>query len=146
MALRIEDYAIIGDTTTAALVGRDGSIDWFCAPRFDSSASFAALVGTKADGYWRIAPRESPRPGTGAPMLSSSRQYIHDTLVLETEFTTSTGSVRVTDCMPIGSSTPQIMRMVEGLTGRVEMRMDLVIEVTDHVRARGRAITHRGRT
>jgi GH15 family glucan-1,4-alpha-glucosidase len=127
MALRIEDYAIIGDTATAALVGRDGSIDWFCAPRFDSPASFAALVGTEADGYWRIAPKESPQPGTGAPMLSSSRQYIHDTLVLETEFTTSTGTVRVTDCMPIHTPAPQIMRMVEGLTGRVEMRMDLVV-------------------
>jgi GH15 family glucan-1,4-alpha-glucosidase len=127
VALPIEDYAVIGDTHTAAIVGRDGSIDWLCLPRFDSAACFAALVGDESNGFWRIAPRESPPPGTGAPLLATKRQYRGDTLVLETEFTVASGTVRVIDCMPISGGNPEIVRVVEGVSGRVEMRMDLRI-------------------
>ena len=117
--MRIEDYALIGDTQTAALVGRDGSIDWCCLPRFDSSACFAALLGTRDNGRWRIAPSDG---GAG-----TDRRYVPDTLVVETTFTTATGSVRLTDCMPIRGEAPDLVRVVEGLTGRVAMAMDLVI-------------------
>jgi GH15 family glucan-1,4-alpha-glucosidase len=127
MALRIEDYALIGDTSSAALVGRDGSIDWWCPARFDAPACFASLVGTVENGCWRIAPKASPRPGTGEPILSSSRHYVHDTLVLETEFASPEGTIRVTDCMPMHAATSQIVRVVEGISGRVEMRMDLTV-------------------
>jgi GH15 family glucan-1,4-alpha-glucosidase len=127
VALRIEDYAVIGDTHTAAIVGRDGSIDWLCLPRFDSSACFAALVGNERNGFWRIAPRESPDPGTGPPLLSTKRRYRGDTLVLETEFTVASGTVRVIDCMPIHVGHAEVVRLVEGVSGRVEMRMDLSI-------------------
>jgi GH15 family glucan-1,4-alpha-glucosidase len=127
VALPIEEYALIGDTHTAAIVGRDGSIDWLCLPRFDSAACFAALVGSKENGYWRIAPRESPKPGEGPPLLATKRQYRGDTLVLETEFTVASGTVRITDCMPIGTALPQVVRVVEGVSGRVEMHMDLCI-------------------
>jgi GH15 family glucan-1,4-alpha-glucosidase len=127
MALKIEDYALIGDTHTAAIVGRDGSIDWLCVPRFDSPACFASLVGEEKNGYWRIAPKASPHRGEGTPMLSSRRKYRDDTLVLETEFDLPEGAVRVTDCMPIRASSPEIVRLVECLTGRVDMRMDLAI-------------------
>lgn len=98
MASRIEDYALIGDCETAALVGRDGSIDWFCAPRFDSGACFAALLGTPEHGRWLIAPSE--------PVVAVTRAYRGDTLVLDTTFETATGSVMVTDCMPIRSAHP----------------------------------------
>ena len=84
MALRIEDYALIGDCRTAALVGRDGSIDWLCWPRFDSAACFAALLGGSDNGRWLIAPKDSP--------LGTSRHYRPGTLILETEFQTETGS------------------------------------------------------
>jgi GH15 family glucan-1,4-alpha-glucosidase len=127
VALAIEDYAVIGDTHTAAIVGRDGSIDWLCLPRFDSPACFAALVGDERNGYWRIAPRESPLPGEGPPLLSTRRGYRGDTLVLETEFTVASGTVRIVDCMPVGAGHPEIVRVVEGVSGRVEMRMDLCI-------------------
>src|SRR3954463_6599325 len=93
MAQRIEDYALIGDTQTAALVGRDGSIDWFCVPRFDSGAVFAALLGDRNNGRWLIAP--------AGGMQRVERRYIDDTLVLETTFFTDDGVVRVKDCMPI---------------------------------------------
>ncbi|HVB06098.1 MAG TPA: glycoside hydrolase family 15 protein [Acidimicrobiales bacterium] len=127
MALRLEDYAIIGDTQTAAVVGRDGSIDWLCLPRFDSEACFAALVGDEKNGFWRICPAASGAPGEGAPLLSSSRHYRADTLVLETEWELPEGRVRVTDCMPVRVQNPQVVRIVEGLSGAVEMRMDLVV-------------------
>jgi GH15 family glucan-1,4-alpha-glucosidase len=127
MPLRIEDYAIIGDTHTAALVGRDGSIDWLCVPRFDSDACFARLLGDAANGYFRIAPAISPAPGADAPLLASARRYRGETLVLETEFTTDTGSVRITDCMPIREHAPEVVRVVEGLKGSVKMEMRLRI-------------------
>lgn len=117
--MRIEDYALIGDTQTAALVSVDGSIDWLCLPRFDAGACFAALVGTPDDGHWRIAPLD--------PHATSSRRYVGDTLVLETTFSTSAGTVRVVDCMPIRREAPDVVRVVEGVSGRVAMRMDLLL-------------------
>jgi GH15 family glucan-1,4-alpha-glucosidase len=114
----IEDYALIGDCETAALVGRDGSIDWLCLPRFDSDACFAALLGGPENGRWQIAPIGKARV---------KRQYRADTLILETEFQTSEGSVTVIDFMPLRKKHPEIMRLVRGNRGRVRMRMDLVI-------------------
>ena len=127
MALRIEDYALIGDTCTGAIVGRDGSIDWLCLPRFDSEACFARLVGDESNGFWRIAPQASPPPGQGPPMLAQRRRYLDKTLVLETEFDTGSGTVRVTDCMPERGRYSEVVRLVEGIEGTVAMRMDLVI-------------------
>ena len=97
MALRIEDYALIGDTETAALVGKNGSIDWLCAPRFDSPAFFAALLGTDANGHWQIAPAGDVR--------RVERRYRPGTLVLETDFETDDGLVRLVDCMPLATGT-----------------------------------------
>ena len=119
MALPIEEYGIIGDTHTAALVGSNGSIDWLCLPRFDSAACFASLLGDESNGYWKIAPAGQVR--------RSSRHYHLDTLVLETEFETDTGSAVVIDCMPIRDENPQVVRVVRGISGSVDMRMDLVI-------------------
>ena len=115
--MRIEDYAVIGDTQTAALVGRDGSIDWMCLPRFDSGSVFASLLGTAENGSWRIAP-------TGSA-TSASRRYRGDTMVLETTFETPDGTVRLVDCMPPRGREPDLVRVVEGVSGRVPMRMDL---------------------
>ncbi|MGW3414145.1 glycoside hydrolase family 15 protein [Streptomyces sp. NPDC000888] len=114
MQRRIEDYALIGDEQTAALVGRDGSVDWLCLPRFDSAACFAALLGGDEHGHWRIAPK-----GAGD---CTRRAYRPDTLVLDTEWDTDEGSVRVTDLMPQREGAPDLVRIVEGLSGRVEMR------------------------
>ncbi|HEY3585993.1 MAG TPA: glycoside hydrolase family 15 protein, partial [Myxococcaceae bacterium] len=119
MALRIEDYAVIGDTQSAALVGRDGSIDWLCFPRFDSPACFAALLGTPDHGRWLLAPE--------APVREIRRQYRGDTLVLETEFHTDEGVVRVIDAMPIRTRWLDLVRVVEGVKGRVRMKMELVV-------------------
>jgi len=119
VSLRIEDYGLIGDTHTAALVGRNGSIDWLCLPRFDSDACFAQLLGTDKNGYWRIAPT--------AKDFEVRRRYRGDTLVLETEFETADGIAKVIDCMPIREMHPQVVRMVEAVRGEVAMRMDLVI-------------------
>jgi GH15 family glucan-1,4-alpha-glucosidase len=127
VALRLEDYALIGDTHTAAIVGRDGSIDWLCLPRFDSAACFASLIGDTSNGYWRIAPQASPKPGEGAPLLATRRRYREGTLVLETEWELPEGTVRVTDCMPIRDMNPQVVRIVEGISGRVEMHSSLVV-------------------
>lgn len=119
MALRIEDYGLIGDRQTTALVGRDGSIDFLCLPRFDSDACFAALLGTRENGRWLIAPAE--------PVAKTHRYYRDDTLVLETEMTTATGTVRLTDCMvPHPHDTSRMVRQVTGLDGEVVMQMELV--------------------
>ncbi len=117
MASLIEDYALLGDTQTAALVGRDGSVDWLCLPRFDSPAVFAALLGTNDHGRWLITPQ--------GPVRSSSRRYQGRTLILETEFQTDEGTVRLIDFMPPQGRTPNVIRIVEGVTGRVSMRMEL---------------------
>ncbi len=119
MPLRIEDYALIGDTRTAALVGRDGSIDWLCVPRFDSPACFAALLGGPEHGRWKIAPEAEPS--------RIRRRYRDGTLVLETEFETADGVLRVTDCMPLPDGGTEVARMVEGLHGRVAVDMELVV-------------------
>jgi GH15 family glucan-1,4-alpha-glucosidase len=117
MSRLTEDYALIGDLHTAALVARDGSIDWLCLPRFDSKACFAALLGEDRHGHWRIAPTEA-----GGRV---SRRYLPDTLILETEFTTGSGTVRLTDCMPPRSGDPVLLRMIEGVSGSVDIRMTL---------------------
>jgi GH15 family glucan-1,4-alpha-glucosidase len=116
---RIEDYALIGDLQTAALVGRDGSIDWACFPRFDSGACFAALLGTPEHGRWAIAPR--------VDHWETGRRYRPQTLVLETEWETDGGAVRLIDFMPPRGKAPDIVRLVEGLHGEVEMSSELVI-------------------
>ncbi|KWT91637.1 MULTISPECIES: glycoside hydrolase family 15 protein [unclassified Variovorax] len=119
MPLPIEDYALIGDCHTAALVGRDGSIDWLCIPRFDSGACFPALLGGPDHGRWLIAPCQGVR--------TVRRRYRDGTLILETEFETDEGAVRVIDSMPLSNERWDIVRIVEGLSGRVRMRTELVI-------------------
>ncbi|EFL31217.1 glycosyl hydrolase [Streptomyces viridochromogenes DSM 40736] len=114
---RIEDYAIIGDEQTAALVGTDGSIDWLCLPRFDSAACFARLLGDEGNGYWRIAPVGADR--------CTRRAYRRDTLVLDTEWETERGTVRVTDLMPQRDIAPDVVRVVEGLDGEVTLHSTL---------------------
>jgi GH15 family glucan-1,4-alpha-glucosidase len=122
MTLRIEDYAIIGDLHTAAIVGNDGSIDWLCLPHFDSPSCFTRLLGTDDHGFWQIAPA-----GGSEAVLATRRQYRPDTLVLETEFTTASGTVRITDCMPMRDSNPHVVRLVEGISGSVDMHMNLTV-------------------
>jgi GH15 family glucan-1,4-alpha-glucosidase len=120
MSSCIEDYGLIGDCETAALVGRDGSIDWLCVPRFDSGACFAALLGNREHGRWLIAP--------GEPVRAVQRRYRDDTLILETEFETESGRVAVIDCMPRPRvEQPAVIRVVEGRGGRVPMRLELVV-------------------
>ncbi|MFE5731349.1 MULTISPECIES: glycoside hydrolase family 15 protein [unclassified Streptomyces] len=113
MTQHIDDYAMIGDLQTAALVGRDGSVDWLCLPRFDSAACFAAVLGDEENGHWRIAPK-------GATTCTS-RRYAEDSLVLETYWETRTGAVKVVDFMPQRDAYPDVMRIVEGIRGSVEM-------------------------
>ncbi|MGH8746868.1 MAG: glycoside hydrolase family 15 protein, partial [Burkholderiales bacterium] len=117
----IEDYALLGDTNTAALVSRGGSLDWLCAPRFDSPACFAALLGGAEHGRWLIAPAGAPR--------AVRRRYRDGTLVLETEFETEQGAVRLTDFMscPPGDERVDVLRLVRGLRGTVSMHMELVV-------------------
>ncbi|MEV7383079.1 glycoside hydrolase family 15 protein [Streptomyces lydicus] len=110
----IEDYALIGDLQTAALVGRDGSIDWLCLPRFDSPACFAALLGGRDNGHWTLSPH--------SPEARAERSYRGDSLILDTVWETPTGRVRVTDFMPQRDRAPDVVRIVEGLDGSVEMR------------------------
>ncbi|MBZ0134083.1 MAG: glycoside hydrolase family 15 protein [Rhodocyclaceae bacterium] len=119
MPLPIEDYALIGDCHAAALVGRDGSIDWLCLPRFDAGACFAALLGGPEHGRWLVAP--------AAAAKSVRRRYRDGTMILETDFETDEGAVRVIDCMPLSDERWDVLRIVEGLRGRVDMRMELVI-------------------
>ncbi|MBB3081601.1 glycoside hydrolase family 15 protein [Streptomyces violarus] len=109
----IEDYALIGDEQTAALVGTDGSVDWLCLPRFDSAACFAKLLGDEDNGYWRISPVGADR--------CTRRAYRRDTLVLDTEWDTAQGTVRVTDLMPQRDQAPDLVRVVEGLDGEVTL-------------------------
>ncbi len=115
----LEDYALIGDRRTAALVATDGSIDWLCLPRFDSGACFAALLGEPGNGRWQIAPANPPSRVT--------RAYREGTLVLETTFEDAGGAVRVTDFMPLGQRWPRVIRMLRGMRGRMTMRTELVV-------------------
>jgi len=119
MASRIEDYALLGDTQTAALVGKDGSIDWVCFPRFDSRACFAALLGEPKNGRWLLGPR------SGASAVR--RRYLPETLVLETEMDCAEGTIRIIDFMPPRGHAPDIIRIVEGVRGAVPIGMELVI-------------------
>jgi GH15 family glucan-1,4-alpha-glucosidase len=116
---RIEDYGLIGDCETAALVGRDGSIDWLCWPAFDSDACFASLLGTRENGRWLIAPAEE--------VVQGSRRYWDNTLILETRFETESGIVAVIDFMPPRGNASDVVRLVRGVEGKVAMRMELVI-------------------
>jgi GH15 family glucan-1,4-alpha-glucosidase len=119
MPLRIENYGLIGDTHAAALVGSDGSIDWLCLPRFDSGACFAALLGEPRHGRWLIAP--------APPARATGRRYRPDTLILETEFETDAGAVRVIDFMTPRQKEPDLIRIVEGIRGEIAMHMELII-------------------
>jgi len=116
---RIEDYAMVGDLQTVALVGADGSVDWLCFPRFDSPACFAALLGDESNGRWLIAPTSGGR--------CTRRRYVENTLVMETEWETPNGTVRVVDCMPPRGMAPDLVRVVEGVEGRVEVTSELAI-------------------
>ncbi|MDQ2778485.1 MAG: glycoside hydrolase family 15 protein [Pseudomonadota bacterium] len=124
MTQPIEDYAVIGDGHTAALVGRNGSIDWLSTPRFDAAACFAALLGTPEHGHWQIAPTSA---SGDQPVRAVRRRYREGTLVLETDFETDTGAIRLIDFMPIENQRMDIVRIVEGLRGTVSMTMELVI-------------------
>jgi hypothetical protein len=117
LPLAIEDYALIGDCTTAALVGHNGSIDWLCWPRFDSNACFAALLGTSNNGRWRIGPAD--------PAPRVERTYRDGMMVLETVFETEDGGVALIDFMPIGGANSSVVRLVEGRRGKVAMRLHL---------------------
>jgi GH15 family glucan-1,4-alpha-glucosidase len=120
--MRIEDYAVLGDCQTAALVGRDGSVDWLCLPHFDSASCFAALLGDASHGTWRIAP--------AGEVLATARRYVEGTLVLETDMETADGAIRITDFLPPrgdGAPASQLMRIVEGLRGEVRVRMDFAL-------------------
>src|ERR1700679_3780165 len=119
MAAKIEDYALIGDCETAALVDRNGSIDWLCWPDFSSEACFAALLGTEENGYWKIAPANGK--------WKTTRRYRPHTLILETVFEHSDGSFRLIDFMPVRQRASHIVRIVEGIRGKVAVRMKLAL-------------------
>ena len=119
MAARIEDYALLGDCETAALVSRDGSVDWLCLPRFDSAACFASLVGTPEHGRWMLAPAD--------PAARATRRYRPDTMILETEWETADGAVTVIDFMPVRDQKPDLVRLVVGRRGRVAMHTEFVV-------------------
>ncbi|MBA2463801.1 MAG: glycoside hydrolase family 15 protein [Nocardioidaceae bacterium] len=121
MPLPIEDYAVIGDTGTAALVGRDGSVDWLCLPRFDAPACFAALLGGPEHGRWLIGPSDD------ASLVECSRRYVGHSAVLESTYTTRTGIVRVVDSMPIGDRRADLVRQITGVEGTVAMRHEWVV-------------------
>src|SRR5262249_28191660 len=118
MASRIEDYALIGNCEAAALVGRDGSIDWLCWPRFDCDACFAALIGRNEHGRWQIAPCDKAQV---------TRRYRGHSLILETRFVTATGAVLLVDFMPVGGGHSSIVRLVIGESGQVAMSTELVL-------------------
>ena len=118
-AQKIGDYALIGDCETAALVGRNGSIDWLCWPDFSSPACFAALLGTAEHGYWKIAPRQR--------LKSTSRRYLPNTLIVETTFETASGKVLLIDFMPVRGDYSDVVRIVRGIHGKVDLRMDLAL-------------------
>ena len=126
MPLPIEDYAMISDCQSAALVGRDGSIDWLCFPRYDSASMFGALLGDESHGRWLLAPVEEAAIPT--------RSYVEDTLLLVTRWVTSTGEVEVTDFMPHGNRSADIVRRVRGIRGSVELQQDVRIRF-DYARA-----------
>ncbi|WP_432922345.1 glycoside hydrolase family 15 protein [Microbispora sp. CA-135349] len=117
--MRIEDYALVGDMQSAALIGRDGSIDWLCLPRFDSPSCFTRLLGDESNGFWRLAPAGRER--------AARRAYVEDTLILETVWETPTGAVKVIDFMPPRHANPDLVRIVEGLSGTVEMTTEIRI-------------------
>jgi GH15 family glucan-1,4-alpha-glucosidase len=119
MTQRIEDYALIGDCRSAALVGRDGSVDWLCLPRFDSGACFAALLGTSEHGRWLLAPASGEH--------AARRKYRDGTLILESEFETESGVVRILDFMPVEEDRQDLVRVVEGISGTVKMKLELVV-------------------
>jgi GH15 family glucan-1,4-alpha-glucosidase len=121
--LLVEDHAVLGDTHTMALVGRDGSIDWLCLPRFDSPASFAALLGDERNGRWQVCPRGLAR----GVVRRTSRRYRKGTLVLETDWETATGAVRLIDAMPVRDAHADVVRRVEGIAGEVEMAMRFTV-------------------
>jgi GH15 family glucan-1,4-alpha-glucosidase len=116
---KIEDYGFLSDTQSASLVSRDGSIDWLCLPRFDSGACFAALLGEREHGRWLFRPREE--------VLKITRRYRGDTLILETEFETASGTVRLIDFMPPRGTNPDVVRILEGVRGEVPLWMELII-------------------
>src|SRR6185437_595099 len=109
----IEDYALISDCFTGALVGRDGSIDWLCLPRYDSQSTFGALLGTEDHGRWLLAPTD--------PGASCTRAYERDTMILVTRWRTATGEVEVVDAMPMGDHRADLVRRVRGVSGQVEL-------------------------
>src|SRR5438105_10588916 len=116
---KIEDYAVLSDTQTGALVSRDGCVDWLCLPRFDSGACFASLLGTRDNGHWRFWPKEK--------IEKTTRRYRGDALILETEIETKRGAVRLIDFMPPRGENPDIIRIIEGLRCKVSMQMELII-------------------
>ena len=120
MALPIEDYALIGDLRTAALVGRNGSIDWLCLPRFDSCACLAAILGTEEHGHWQLCPEGE---------YESSRRYVGNSGVLETTFTTPTGVVELVDLMPRGDHRADVVRRLRGISGTVTMSHEWLIRL-----------------
>jgi len=119
MAARIEDYALLGDCETAALVSKNGSIDWLCWPSFSSEACFCALLGTEENGYWRISPANDA--------YASTRRYRGHTLILETIFECDEGAVKLIDFMPIREHHSDVVRIVEGLRGKLPLRMELAL-------------------
>jgi GH15 family glucan-1,4-alpha-glucosidase len=119
--LRIEDYALIGNTRTAALVGKDGSIDWMCVPRFDSNAVFAALLGDQGNGHWQIGPARG--------VASARRAYRKGTLILETELETADGAITLIDFMPVWPDRTDLVRSVACTRGSMPIRMELVIRL-----------------
>src|SRR5437870_1897405 len=116
---KIEDYGFLSDTQTGALVSRDGCVDWLCFPRFDSPACFASLLGEKENGHWRFFPEEK--------VETTRRRYRGETLILETEIETKSGAIRLIDFMPPRGENPDIIRIIEGLRGKVSMQMELII-------------------